>query len=361
MTRIIDPDLAAFVDMEDEPFAPIVADRTSLERTANCPAMAGFYEMGVVTDNSTIAAAGEEVHQSFGATIREYIATDEVVHPGVYADSFRRNLYAARPDVQSEAVSAGVRSAWPFAQFLNTINPHNILHYDGGDGARSGQLSWDLEGLGVRVTSELDLLYAGQSPEVLEEVDYKTGWKTHTIDDIAASFQFQCHAWLALNNYPDEKIEALRVRVWNTRTSGLSPGVLFYRRNLSQWSIHIAAAAGLLKEYRGTSPDNRPAWPAPEKCVLCRAAAHCMRREKPAGDVAADPVRWVQNLAVAEEAAAQMRKSLGAYVELTKQDIVTPEGYAFGTAKPKADRKPTKSLYTLKPQVREENEMSELN
>jgi hypothetical protein len=122
-----------------------------------------------------------------------------------------------RGPIYSPTPSARFRAPFgQWSQLIYSIHPGNILAFDGGEDIdRSGQLAIDFPDLRTRYTSELDLLYQGDSPEVGEEVDYKTGWKDWTTEDIRDSFQFQSHAVLALEKYP--QWQALRVRVFDAR------------------------------------------------------------------------------------------------------------------------------------------------
>lgn len=336
--------VSSFVLVEDDQPA-VVIDRSTLERFATCPAQARLIESGRVNNNSLIAAAGEAVHQAFGAAITDYMHDPMLPHWEL-AETALASLRAARPDIQPEAMNAGRSSVRAWARWLSQVHPNNILKYDGGGQSRSGQLAFDMPmgDLDLRITSELDLLCATESPEVVREIDYKSGWKKWGIEDIAQSFQFGMHAWLIFKNYPD--VQAVQVRVWNCRTNDLSYPVLFERKREQEIDTRIRSAAGYYVMYRNSDVSAVPTWPATEKCSQCSAAALCPASAH-AGDVDADPVEFVRRMVAIDAKFAAMTKQAALWVEANRTDIVTPEGDCFGVNKPKANRKTPKSLYTV--------------
>lgn len=339
--------LASFVLIEDDITPSRVVDRSTLQNYAECPARARFIDSGAVNDSSWLASAGEEIHKSFSAGVAAYVdlaSEGEIMRPSMLADVVLTELRGSRPDVQPDALAAAKHTAWSFARLVCDLHPLNLLRWDGGAGEHSGQLSWDLDGLNVRVTSELDLLVATESPRVLRETDYKSGWRRWSVGDVARSFQFQLHAWLVLLNYPD--VDCLEVQVWDVRRNGLTYPVEFRRRDLGEWHARIANVAGLYVRYEKTVPDEAPVWPSPEKCSTCPAAALCPA-SKYAGDVARDPPEFVARMFAVEAQLEAMKKLAGAYVDATGNDIQTATG-CYGVGKPKTERKPTKTLYVLK-------------
>lgn len=338
--------LAAFVEFEDEPAPRHVLDRSTLERFATCPAQAAYVASGRINNSSLLAAAGEAVHVALGTTLADYIAqfdeTGTCMSPRELRAESESNIMGARPDVQPQAVKGLRASLWDWSVFIARINPTNILRFDGGTGDRSGQLAWDLGE--VRVTSELDLLHAGASPELLHEVDYKSGWKCYGAGHVAESFQFQLHAWLVLNNY--QNIDALEVRVWNSRSNRLSPAVYFYRDGLSQIEARIRSAIGIWFANYGKAPEACEVWPAVERCCICPAAVLCHAACHPQ-DLVNDPPRFILTLAALEARVDAMRSLAAYYVDATGQDIVTPDGTAFGRGKPAATRKAPAKVYHL--------------
>lgn len=344
--------LASFVWVEDSP--TLTADRSTLERHATCPAQARFVECGLVNDASQIADTGEAVHQAYGAGVRAYIDLaneGEVMRAGMLADIIRTELRQARPDIQPDAIAAAGRSVWSFAQFIADVHPMNVLRYDGGEGEHSGQLAWDLDGLGVRVTSELDLLLATESKAVLREVDYKSGWRRWSVSEVAKSFQFQTHGWLVLQNYPE--VECLEVQVWDTRRNDVTYPVAFERCDLPNWHARIASAAGYFYQHRNTLPADAPVWPAADKCPTCPAAALCPASRE-AAVLYKNPARYVDLMFAIQRRLDRMTELATAAVDIGGEDLIGSDGARFGVGKPKSERKPTKSLYVLKPTKEDE-------
>lgn len=336
--------LNAFIDIDEPPALPTL-DRSTLERYATCPAQAAYIASGRVNNNSLAAAAGEEVHRALGETLAEYCASGGILKPREIRNEAEQHILGCRPDVQPEAIRGLRATLWAWSDYIGRLNPENILRFDGGEKLRpskSGQLAWDMGG--VLITSELDLLHATPSPELLREVDYKSGHKVHTAHDVADSFQFTFHAVLVLNNY--EKIEALEVCVWNSRINRLTPKVYFSRDDLPKYEARVRSAIAEWYRHQGKAPEACETWPAVERCSACSAASLCHAAGH-AGDVAADPRAFIARLAAAEATADSLRKQASAYVDSTGHDIVTESGLAFGRSKPAAARKAKATLYQL--------------
>lgn len=324
----------------------VTVDRSTLERYSVCPAQARLIDSGLVLNESSIAAAGQAVHDAFSQTIAAYI--DE---PDMYASELAERamsaLRSARPDVQPEAIAAGRPAVWAWAKMLASHSPANVIRFDGGQGDRSGQLARDhvCGDVTLRITSELDLLLATPAKQVLREIDYKSGWRRFSIDNVASSFQFGLHAWLVFENYPE--VEALEVQVWQTRSNNLTYPVTFDRSRLREIDTRIRSAAGEFVRWRNSKPQDVPTWPAVDKCptcpaaVLCPASLHC-------GHLSADPGKFIDDM-VALKAELDAREELAiAHVKATGKDIVSPSGAAFGYDKPVKSRK-TKALYSIQP------------
>lgn len=337
--------LAAFVDI-DVP-APLTKDRSDLERWATCPAQAAYVAAGRVNNSSLAAAAGEEVHQAFGRVLADYVC--QFQETGTYPTprdmrlQLEQEILAARPDVQPQAIAGMKASMWAWADYVARLHANNIIGFDGGEAyGKSGQLAWDIAG--TRITSELDLLHETESPDVLREVDYKSGWKFWGVGDVADSFQFQFHAVLALHNF--EAVDVLEVCVWNSRVNRLSPRVPFYRDKLPQYTARVSSAIGAWHQHSGKAPELTETWPAVEKCSICAAAALCPAAGHVA-EVAADPAAFVLTLSAVEAKADAMRKLAAGYVDSTGKDIVTESGLRFGRNKPASEKKKPATLYQL--------------
>lgn len=338
--------LASFIDFgEGEPEPLKIVDRSTLERYCVCPAQARYLETGTVNWTTAAMDSGEAVHRAFGSSITEYIQSGgELTPPELEADAMNQ-LYRSRPDVQPDALGAARGMTWAWSRLVGSLHHENIIAYDGGGESRSGQLAWDIPDLGLRLTSELDLLYAGRAPQLVHEVDYKTGWMKHTAASVAESFQFQMHAWLVLNNYPE--LEALEVRVWNTRMRRLTLGVEFDRqRDLPQINARVRMLAELYHRYCVADPQDAETWPQVERCAACPVAARCPAAGRDAAELASNPGGYVDQITALEAKLAAMKKQAGAYVDASGADIVSDNGNAFGREKPKPVRTIPKGLYS---------------
>ncbi len=324
----------------------LTVDRSTLERYANCPAQARLVESGIGQTAGTIAAVGNEVHLALSEAVSLYVDSGGSIERSVLMDELSTNLRQSRPDVQPQVLKAFRGSVWSWCDWLWRISPANILRFDGGRGTRSGQLSRDIETAGrvVRITSELDFLHATDSLELLQEVDWKSGWKPWTVEAIADSFQMQMHACLVLHNYPD--IECLRTRIWSRRLNGLTWAVEFPRRRYQEWETRVLSAAADFVRWHETEGIKCEARPAAEKCRICPAAIGCPVVDIQIKSVKDEPSLWLDRLAAIEASGDAIREYLGSLVDASGKDIVG-HGIAFGNEKPKSTRKTAKQVYSL--------------
>jgi hypothetical protein len=330
-------------DFTDAPALPIVY-RSTLERYAGCCVAARAVELRRVIDNSRPADIGSEVHEAFSLTTQEYVTGGIECGPSDLADLFRGRLLQSRPDIQPEVLDAAYHTAWPWATFLagtpregGGIHPASIERFDGGEGDRSGQLAVDLPDEGVTLSAELDFLYRGRSPEVLHEVDWKSGWKGFSTATIFNSFQFQMHAWLVFANYPEAS--QLEVSVWRTREGSPSKPVVFDRDDLKKIDYRIHSALNRWRASQGLEPEQCELVPGRETCPLCPATTLCP--VGPPDSVAADPAGYVVAYFALKTHLDLMHDELAAYAK--ENGDVRACGLAFGFDKPPAKR--TAALY----------------
>lgn len=270
--------LDAFVPLDDEPQLEVVG-RSELEQWANCPMAAHLLEQGKGGPLPSYVEAGEQTHQAIGKAIQTWIDTAGEIGPHGIREALEQALRGSRPDVQPQVIASARASVWSFSHFLAEINPDNILHFDGGEGERSGQLAIDIPTAGVRYTGEMDLGWSGPMRGVIQLEDWKSGFRYYRGGDVYQSFQFQSYAVLILENYPD--IDAVEVRVWNLRQNTKTYPVMFTRDKLDQYMgrIHAALQARYENNFGPIPPQP---WPAEDKCSRCRVARHCPA----AGDIA---------------------------------------------------------------------------
>lgn len=333
---------AATLDSFLEPLEstlPLV-DRSTAQNWSVCPWMAKECEEGRAKIVGYAAETGEAIHAAFSAVTQAWIDSNGAQSAVDLRNDLEFELRRARPDLQPDALKGALPSAWAWSKFLEGVHPGIIMRFDGGEGGRCGQLAYEVPDLGVTVTSELDLLYSSPSPELVEEIDYKTGHKQHWVDDVADSFQFQLHATLIFKNYPE--VNAARIRVWDTRFNRLTYGVTFSRNRIADYEFRIRSAL----EARRRHFDNPPCWPTSEKCGQCAVAARC-----PVGSaeypISAEPSEVLRDLIAVRARGDALEQRLTAHVDATGQDVRL-NGVAFGRSKPKAERKSPATLYDVK-------------
>lgn len=329
----------------DERDSYTLVDRSTLERYANCPMQARLCETEIKSVG-TAAEIGTQIHDAASLSIQGYIdASDEGTRlsPTEIAGELETNLQSARPDVQSEVMQQFRGSIYPFSRWLQSIDPRNILRFDGGRGEQTGQLAWDVDWAKARVTSELDMLHSTASIQELQEVDLKSGWSDWTAERVASSFQFQLHAALVFQHYPD--VQILRVSVWSLKRRGLTSPVEFNRRDKLTLETRVNHALMFWAEHRNKDPHSAPAWPSRDKCRICDAAALCRVADVDIRDAKANPGELLQSIVATEAKLKERIKTASAIVDATGQDIFH-DGIAFGTCKPPS-RKPSKSMYAM--------------
>jgi hypothetical protein len=334
--------LKSFVDQPDGGL--YVVDRSTLQHWADCPWQAKAIADGRCRTVGIAAEAGSAVHPAFSAVTIEWIASQGAMSPVDLRQDVEHHLRNSRPDIQPEALAAAMPSLWQWAKLISSIHPGNILGFDGGeelDPPRSGQLAYDIVDLGVRITGELDLICSTESLEVLDVYDYKTGWKTHEVGDVASSFQFQFYAVLALETYP--KVECVRFKVFDTRANRLTYAVPFTRARKHDYMVRIRSA---IESMRTHNHDNPPTWPVLEKCSICPAAALCPVADEAIADLAADPPGFVKKMVAVGARLDAMQALAAKYVDASGQDIECGE-LRFGRNKPKSTKKSPATLYEL--------------
>lgn len=312
----------------DEPAPPrlVIIDRSTLERWADCPHAAHLIASGAVSNGGRMAEVGSAVHAIISGAVA--LRAEHAATPAQMREHIETEAQRSRPDIQPDVIAA-MRRTYPLVMAIcsqpdsgEPRAPEDLLRYDGGKGARSGQLAADFGG--VRLTCEVDLLTSTPSPEEVDLWDWKSGWKHWTAMSVLASFQFNFYSYLVLRNYP--KVNTVRVRVFMTRT-GETTGVVVFRRERDMYptGARIGQAVELYQRHAGEkSAEDVPAWPSPDKCRVCDAVLVCKVASEPEADVAREPEQAVRQLVVLDARLAHLRKALSAQVRARGED------YKFG-------------------------------
>lgn len=321
--------IASFVDLDDDSGIDVL-DRSDLEIFGLCPLQA-VLRAKYPPLTSFAAESGQQVHNAYGETVGEFIASGGAMSGRDLTDCLMGKLRSSRPDVQVDALTGGAPMARTFCYELTRIGHFNILCHDGGEGDSCSQLSWEIEGLGLRATSELDLLVKTPIPTLLEEHDYKTGWKHNSATDVKKSFQFALHAALVFHNYPD--VETLAVTVWDTRRNRRTQPAIFERRFESDYRLRIRTAAGEWWRWHDKPIEDVPAWPLAEKCDICDVIGRCT-----VPNVADDcePSRWVDAMIVVDSLKKKMTKHVDAHGPIRSSDGAVEFGRKASGNKPQA-------------------------
>lgn len=326
--------------LDDLPVAAQVRlDRSLLERCATCPFQARAVLDGRVNDSSHAANSGQAVHDAISQTVTDYIESNGAYEPAEIRTILEQNLRGTRPDIQPDAIAGARASIYEIGKLIYKTDPLNILAFDGGeDVGKSGQLAMELPP-NYLITSELDFLYAGESPELLHLVDWKSGWAVHTAAQVFHSFQFNLHAELVFTKF--EKVQGLEVRVLNTRTGQFTFRVTFYRDRMAAFRTRLFSAIQAYEvEVRGPNPAT---WPAEEKCSLCPAASLCPVSGETIQQIATDPKAALRKLVAIEASGDQLKKLLAAYAD-EHGDIIDGD-LAFGRNKPASTRRAPAAIY----------------
>lgn len=332
----------------------IPVDRSDLE-AVDCPSGMQFVRQGIVLNQSKAMDSGNAVHDAFSGATKSYVSSRGALNAQEVAGELQQNLlFDTRPDLIQDAWKGADPSVRGWSYFLTKLHAENILRFDGGEGDQSGQLAIDFPDFGLRPTSEIDFLHAGPSPEVIHEIDYKSGWKRWTAEDVANAFQFRFHALLILEAYPD--IAAVDIRIWNTRFNDLTYGVRFRRdRDHEPLMMEVRRRAELFARYRNKAPDQCPANPDHSRCLRCPAVSLCVLSKHLAAPIV-DPERYLLETSAMEKTVEARKELLAEAVRRSGRDIVARDGTCFGLDKPKANRKPSMSLYTAKGKTDEASE-----
>lgn len=341
----------------DEPEAPpIILGRSELELWATCPHAAFMLEKGQVSNESRLASEGDESHKVISACVKA--RRDKSANLYQLREIASDLAAKSRPDIQPGVIDA-CRSVYPILEHLchkpydTERAPEDILRYDGGEGAQSGQLAFDLLPAAedgsrgpVRLTGELDLLLATPSKEEVEVPDWKSGYKHWTASDIEQSFQFQFYAALVFRTY--QSVNRVRVRVFMPRKGTSTSYVEFRRDQMYVIESRLKSAVDICLKHRDAKDASEvPAWPLPEKCAICPAAPYCKLAHRPELDFKLDEAAYLAQYVAMQAAADRMADVMAVAVRQQGREIVG-DGFAFGVDAPASSRSKPCKLYQIK-------------
>ena len=326
---------------------PVILDRSTLERYANCQLAGWAVETDRVLDAGKPADSGSEAHRVIAEGVAEYAASG--VPPREYMEA---EMLKVRPDVQADVVDALKRAIWPIDNWLTDRHPHDLILYQGGVAERSGQLARELLTATTKrgpiiATSEVDLVVAGPTEVELFENDWKTGRTVWDSTKILNSFQFQFHSWLLFGNYPE--LEILWIRVYMTRFREATPWVKFRRRDADRFEGRLYTALQhreqAFKLAAEGNEDQIECWCDAESILTCPALHLSPRLKSPMKDLAKDPRVFAVDTLRMESALADRKKMLRQYVD--KHGDLVGKGVAFGLQAPRTPQKPRANSYVF--------------
>lgn len=316
--------------------SPTIVDRSTLDAFVRYPYRARMVSTLGLVESSEPMEVGIAVHDCLASMTALHIEAGGLMATEL-ANRLEGGLAAINPALSNEINAAMRATTWAWSRYMSVLPPSAIMRHDGGEGDRSGQMAFEVNG--VLVTSEVDLMLATAAPEYVKVIDYKTGWGLWDEDDIESSFQFQLHAFLILANYPE--VEQVGVAVWNTRVNRLTKFVRFSRENLNAYFRRVEAAVDHWKACQGMATDDLPCHPADEHCPTCPVLMQCrLARE----EHKATPAELLKRLFILQQQEEVVTKLLKVHVEAGGCDVEA-DGLCFGANKPKSTRKPTMTLY----------------
>lgn len=350
--------LASFLPVDESDV--MIVDRSDLEVLASCPWKWFARKNNLVVEQNFLMASGCAAHDCISWVIDDYVSSGGAMGKGEVREQLWAQAMASRPDLQPDVCKALRASMWSIATLIGGLNPANIEAYDGGKDGYSSQLAKEFVFGDDRIlaTSELDLLLRTPSSEVLEEIDWKSGWKHWTAQMVADSFQFQMHAVLVFEKYPG--VQELAIKIWNTRINDFTYRVEFPRTKLDAYTARVREAAELYAQhYHSESP---PMWPVKEKCEACEANRICPAVVKAAPSLIdleakfndsledrlrTDPAACVDRIHALVDELARWKVVAKSHVVETDEELVGTDGRRFGKKKPK--KSPTTfDAYTIK-------------
>ena len=142
-----------------------------------------------------------------------------------------------------------------------------------------------------------------------------------------------------------ERLEALDVRILNTRTGKATWGARFTRDMLPAARAWVQRSGAEHCRWDGVAAEKAETRPTREKCRICDAAAICKVADSDVSQLVVDPGTFLEVTLAIQERVDARKALMSGWVESQGRDIVSVEGSSFGFDKPPSNRKPTKSFY----------------
>lgn len=334
-------------NLEPEALEPIIADRSTLERVANCPHSQYLYDLiqaigdeinGVATFTDRafrlIKGAPESLAAHITALIkggRDLLAVQDalptcgtIIHKLIeeafefckgdleqIPDYFAEELPKVRPDLQPEIIRAGRYVAIALADLhVRVISVEQQIDHilipevPGTRGAVVG-------------TTCIDLLAQGLNNS-LHVIDWKTGWKKRSNSEAFNSFQAQFIAWLLWQQ--EEYAEVEKIHFWFYETRRDTKAYAKFDRNdehpaLPHLTQELAFQARIMTALRLWQTGCTDAWPEETKCCWCDVIQFCKHANTRAIDITKDPTAFVDRMIVLKQLLTKDKKTATAYIK----------------------------------------------
>ncbi len=307
-------------------------DRSDLEAFADCPHQGQLRKQheGEFETHEPLPEIGKLIHAVAETAIKTCNMDLQEA-----ADYITEELPKTRPDLQPETLRAGRTLA-------NRLRWSKVTHVLLCEEqiTRSIMPATNKKGE-LLVTTAPDLVLATSSPDKLQVIDCKTGWKERSNQEARDEVQTCVICWCLKAKY--EHIRYIDFRYWNTRKNttgyayidleqivgGTKDDPLMQEMAFEQ---RIFEAARLYME--GCDE----AWPTEAKCSLCPVLSWCKYADEVCKELDGDPKAYVDNTLVLSEVLKRREKAIS---DATKngRTLFGSGGFYNDTPKKKSPRR----------------------
>ncbi len=333
-------------NLEPESLPPIIADRSTLERVANCPHSQWLYDLiqAIEAEYRKEPLTPKQMRLTSGASTelvariealvqdgRDLLAVQDalpvcgtIIHKLIeeafefckgdlehIPDYFAEELPKTRPDLQPEIIRAGRYVASALADLHvrvigveMQIDHVLIPEIPGTRGAVVG-------------TTCLDLLAQGLNNS-LHVPDWKTGYKKRTKAEAFNSFQAQFSAYILWQQPAYKDVQKIHFWFYETRYDN-KVYAKFDRDDehpaLPHLSQQDAFGARISQALRFWQTGRTAAWPEEKKCEYCDVIQFCKHANTNAIDITKDPEAFVDNMIVLKQFLAKQKKTATTYIK----------------------------------------------
>ena len=333
-------------NLEPEPMPPIIADRSTLERVANCPHSQYLYDLitAIEADDkgtpiteaqwTRIRAADIKLVARIKALVqdgRDLLAVQDalpvcgtIIHKLIeeafefcqgdleqIPDFFAEELPKQRPDLQPEIIRAGRHVADTLANFHTRIIGVEV------------QIDYiiipevpEVRGA-IVITTCLDILSQGLANSIHVH-DWKSGYKKRTNSETFDSFQAQDIAFILWQQ--PEYAEVNTIYFWFEQCRSGTKGYAKFERDaehprLPHLTQELQFKTRIMEALRLWQTGCTDAWPEESKCEWCDVIEFCKHANTRAIDIAKDPEAFVDRMIVLKQLLAKDKKTATAYIK----------------------------------------------